>query len=61
MKWEKTKTALHGDIFMGGSYASTVRQTKQNAAALGESLVALEPPWGPPIALGVQYALARLR
>ena len=34
-----------------------VRQTKQNAAALGESLVAL----GAPMAVGVRYALPRLR
>ena len=32
---------------MVGSYTSIVRQTKQNAATLGVSLVVLGLPWGP--------------
>ena len=32
---------------MGGSHASIVRQTKQNAATLGVSMVVLGQPWGP--------------
>ena len=35
-----------GDIFVGGSHASIVRQTKQNAATLGVSMVVLGLPWG---------------
>ena len=41
------KTALPKDIFMGGSYTSIVRQTKQNTATLGVSLVVLGPLWEP--------------
>ena len=43
--------------FKGGSHTGIVRQTKQNAATLGESLVAV----GAPMAVGVRYALLRLR
>ena len=32
---------------MGGSHTSIVRQTKQNTATLGVSLIVLGPPWGP--------------
>ena len=42
--------------FKGGSLTGIVRQTKQNAATLGESLVAV----GAPMAVCVQYALPRL-
>ena len=39
------KNALHRDIFVGGSHARIVRQTKQNAATLGVSMVVLGLPW----------------
>ena len=42
---EEQKTALHMDIFMGGSNVSTKRLTKQNAATLGVSLVIWGPHW----------------
>ena len=44
---KEQKNALHKYIFMGGSNASIVRQTKQISATLGVSLVVLGPPWGP--------------
>ena len=43
--------------FKGGSLTGIVRQTKQNAATLGESLVAV----GAPLAVVLRYALPRLR
>ena len=43
----KQENNLYRDIFMGGSPTSIVRQTKQNAATQGVSLVGLGPPWGP--------------
>ena len=43
---EETKNNLYRDIFMGRSPTSIVRQTKQNAATQGVSLVGLGPPWG---------------
>ena len=42
---KEQKTALHKDIFMGGSNVSTKRLTKQNAATLGASLVIWGPHW----------------
>ena len=43
--------------FERGSHTVIVRQTKQNAATLGKSLVSV----GAPMAVGVRYALPRLR
>ena len=43
----KQKNVLRKDIFVGGSHTSIVRQTRENAATLGVSLVILGLPWGP--------------
>ena len=56
---EKNKILFYMRIanFKGGSHTGIVRQTKQNAATSGETLVAV----GAPMAVGVQHALPRLR
>ena len=47
MRLEREKTAIRKDIFMEGSHTSIKRQTKQNVATLGVSLVVLGPSWRP--------------
>ena len=44
---ENKKTALPKDISMRGSHTRIMRQTKQNAATSGVTLVVLGPLWGP--------------
>ena len=63
LRWgrREQRTALHKDIFKGGSHTSIKRRTMQNAATLGLSLAILGPLWGPPEAKGEQYAHPRLR
>ena len=43
----KQKNVLRKDIFVGGSHTSIVRETRENAATIGVSLVILGLPWGP--------------
>ena len=44
---KEQKTALYNDIYMGGLHTSKKKQTEQNIATLGVSLVVLGPPWRP--------------
>ena len=50
---------LTKSILMGRSHTSIVRQTKQNAATIGVSLVILAAV-GAPMTVGMQYAHPRL-
>ena len=43
----RAKIALYKDIYMGGLHTSIKRQTEQNVATLGVSLVVLGPSWRP--------------
>ena len=44
---EEQKTALYKDVYMEGLHTSIKRQTEQNVATLGVSLVVLGPSWRP--------------
>ena len=49
LRWGRKEriTALYKDIFTARLHTSIKRQTKQNVATLGVSLVVLRPPWKP--------------
>ena len=44
---EEQKTALCKDVYMGRLHTSIKRQTEQNVATIGVSLVVLGPSWRP--------------